>query len=294
MPPSNLKAQTVYPFWYGGAASCIAAAFTHPLDLTKARMQTAKVPGQTMIGTLFRTIRGEGILAIYDGLSASMLRQASYSTVRFGTYEKLKELAQGPDRKPPPVYVLLPLSMVAGLVGSIVGNPADVANVRMQNDRTMPKEQRRGYKNAVDAVVRIAKEEGLKNCFRGLGPNVIRGVLMTASQVVSYDTGKTWLVNNFGWDPSSRVTFFSASMWAGLVATTVCSPVDVVKTQAMHASESIGLAKTLVTSIKAEGVGFMFRGWTPAFVRLGPQTIITFVAMEQLKHWGPGARTVYI
>lgn len=293
MPPSIISAQKVYPFWYGGAASCVAAAFTHPLDLAKARMQTAKVPHQTMVSTLFGTVRGEGLSTIYDGLSASLLRQASYSTVRFGVYEKLKELAQGPARKPPPVYVLLPLSMTAGLIGSIVGNPADVANVRMQNDRTMPKEQRRGYKNAVDALLRIAKKEGLKNCFRGLGPNVIRGVLMTASQVVSYDTGKTWLVCNFGWDPSARVTFFSASMWAGLVATTVCSPVDVVKTQAMQSSQKVGLVKTLVSSIKAEGVGFMFRGWTPAFIRLGPQTILTFIAMEQLRNWGLGAKTVY-
>lgn len=34
---------------------------------------------------------------------------------------------------------------------------------------------------------------------------------------------------------------------------------------------------------KFEGVGSFFRGWIPAFVRLGPQTIITFMVMEQLK-----------
>ena len=36
---------------------------------------------------------------------------------------------------------------------------------------------------------------------------------------------------------------------------------------------------------KTEGLGSYFKGWTPAFIRLGPQTIITFVVLEQLKTW---------
>lgn len=36
---------------------------------------------------------------------------------------------------------------------------------------------------------------------------------------------------------------------------------------------------------KAEGVPSFFKGWTPAFIRLGPQTIITFVVLEQFKTW---------
>jgi dicarboxylate transporter 10 len=36
---------------------------------------------------------------------------------------------------------------------------------------------------------------------------------------------------------------------------------------------------------RAEGVASFFKGWTPAFIRLGPQTIITFVVLEQFKKW---------
>lgn len=287
------RAVTVYPFWYGGLASCVAAAATHPLDLAKARMQASKIPHQTMVGTLWRSIRDKGILSIYDGLSASILRQATYSTVRFGVYDKLKAEAQGDSPQQPPIYVLLPLSMIAGFTGSIVGNPADLANVRMQNDRLLPESQRRNYKNALDAVFRIYKEEGFRNLFRGAGPNSIRGILMTGSQVVSYDLCKELLVDGFKWDPSSRVTFFTASTFAGFVATTMCSPVDVVKTRAMNSNVKMSLFKTLVDSVRVEGPSFMFRGWTPAFIRLAPQTIITFIAMEQLRKWGLGATTVY-
>ena len=39
----------------------------------------------------FAQLLTEGFLALYSGLSASLLRQATYSTVRFGVYEELKE-----------------------------------------------------------------------------------------------------------------------------------------------------------------------------------------------------------
>ena len=35
-------------------------------------------------------VRNEGFIHLYDGLSASLLRQATYSTVRFGAYDFLK------------------------------------------------------------------------------------------------------------------------------------------------------------------------------------------------------------
>ena len=39
---------------------------------------------------MIQIIRDEGIRGLYKGLSASILRQATYSTMRFGTYDKLK------------------------------------------------------------------------------------------------------------------------------------------------------------------------------------------------------------
>lgn len=40
---------------------------------------------------MINVARNEGVLALYTGLSASLLRQGTYSTVRFGTYDLLKD-----------------------------------------------------------------------------------------------------------------------------------------------------------------------------------------------------------
>lgn len=87
------KKQLNTPFYFGGAASCTAAIIVHPLDLTKVRLQNFKGNQKmTMFGTMIKIIRTEGPLNLYAGLSASILRQATYSTVRLGGYEKLKQL----------------------------------------------------------------------------------------------------------------------------------------------------------------------------------------------------------
>ena len=73
------------------------------------------------------------------------------------------------------------MSMIAGALGGLVGNPSDVVNIRMQNDSTLPINQRRNYRNAFDGIYKICQQEGINSLFRGLTPNLIRGVLMTAS-----------------------------------------------------------------------------------------------------------------
>lgn len=267
-----------------------ACLVTHPLDLAKVRLQTASKPGQSLAGMIIHIITKEGPLKIYSGLSAALLRQATYSTARFGIYEYLKDayIAKTGNQKPS-TAVLLPMSMIAGAMGGMVGNPADVVNIRMQNDSTLPIAQRRNYRNAADGLWRICKEESPSSLFRGLMPNLVRGVLMTSGQVASYDVAKEVLVDTLHMDPTKKSTHFSASLIAGLVATTVCSPADVVKTRIMNSKGSGEGAVTLLkNAVKNEGVGFMFRGWLPSFMRLGPHTIVTFLVLEQLRKFKLG------
>ena len=71
----------------GGAGAMGAASCTHPLDLIKVHLQTQQETRLGMLQMGVRVVKSEGILGLYAGLSASLLRQATYSTTRFAIYE---------------------------------------------------------------------------------------------------------------------------------------------------------------------------------------------------------------
>lgn len=276
------RTRTHYPFYLGGTSSMAAAACTHPLDLAKVRMQMSNDHATGFVRTIGRVYKNEGFRSLYAGLTASLLRQATYSTTRFGVYEELKNRVQGDEAAPPGALTLVGLACVSGLVGAAVGNPADILNVRMQNDSTLAPEKRRNYKHAVDGIVRMIREEGTRSLFRGVTANCARGVLMTASQLASYDTFKHGLLGT-GYFSEGLVTHFTASLMAGFVATTVCSPFDVIKTRIMNTEKARSFIGVLRYAVQHEGWGFAFRGFVPSFIRLGPHTIVTFMVLEQQK-----------
>ncbi|CAM1510399.1 Fc.00g007340.m01.CDS01 [Cosmosporella sp. VM-42] len=280
-----------YPFWFGGSASSFAACVTHPLDLgtwqnsgftrtfhgVRLQMRTGNAP-KNMSGTFVSILRSSGPLGLYKGLSASLLRQMTYSTVRFGIYEELKGRITRSGHEPS-FPMLIALAVGSGFVGGISGNCADVLNVRMQHDAALPVEQRRNYKHAIDGMLRMAREEGLMSWFRGWLPNSTRAAFMTASQLASYDVAKRLLLMYTPLD-DNLTTHFSASFMAGLVAATVTSPIDVIKTRVMSGTHSHGVMHLIGDIYKTDGIMWMFKGWTPSFLRLGPQTICTFVFLE--------------
>lgn len=275
----------------------MAASCTHPLDLTKVRMQTLpSLPGAKRPSTfsvIRATVAESGVRSLYTGLTASLLRQMSYSLVRLGSYESMKEHLSKDGR--PSSGKLLLAAMAAGGMGGIAGNPADILLVRMTSDSIRPPEKRYNYSNAITGLVTLVKSEDVRGLFRGLGTNTTRAVLMNGSQVWSYDLFKTMLLQHrvpvLDYQFRDNLALhMAASTLAGTVATTVCSPADVMRSRLMSASGKSNPVEVLKTSLSTEGPRFLFKGWTPAFIRLGPNTIFMFVFLEQLKN---GWRSIF-
>lgn len=225
---------------------------------------------KNMSGTFMQIIKSDGALGLYSGISASLLRQLTYSTVRFGIYEELKNRSsRSGSRQQPSFPVLMAMAAGSGFVGGIAGNFADVLNVRMQHDAALPPAERRNYKHAIDGMARMAREEGVTSWFRGWLPNASRAAVMTAGQLASYDIFKRLLLE---YTPmgDTMTTHFSASFLAGLAAATATSPIDVIKTRVMSSTQSHGIVALIGEIYRTDGLGWMFKGWVPSFLRLGP------------------------
>jgi dicarboxylate transporter 10 len=200
---------------------------------------------------------------------------------RFGVYETLKARTTTPTSKPS-FLTLVGMASLSGFLGGVAGNPGDILNVRMQNDAALPHSQRRNYAHALDGLLRMAREEGVASLWKGVWPNSSRAVLMTVGQLATYDGFKRTLLE---YTPlkDGLGTHFTASFLAGFVATTICSPVDVIKTRVMSSKEATNIVKLVTETTRAEGIRWMFKGWVPSFIRVGPHTVLTFLFLEQHK-----------
>ena len=68
-----------------------ATCFVQPLDLIKNRMQLSGTKTST-ISVISNIVKNEGLFAMYSGLSAGLMRQATYTTTRLGIYTWLFEI----------------------------------------------------------------------------------------------------------------------------------------------------------------------------------------------------------
>ncbi|EEF39707.1 mitochondrial dicarboxylate carrier protein, putative [Ricinus communis] len=236
-----------------------------------------------------RIIQSEGVAALFSGVSATLLRQTLYSTTRMGLYDILKQKWTDQDSGSMPLVKKIVAGLISGGVGAAVGNPADVAMVRMQADGRLPIDQRRNYKSVVDALTQMSKQEGIASLWRGSGLTVNRAMIVTASQLASYDQIKEMILEK-GLMRDGIGTHVTASFAAGFVAAVASNPIDVIKTRIMNMKVEAGAKPPYkgaldcaMKTVKAEGPMALYKGFIPTISRQGPFTVVLFVTLEQVR-----------
>ncbi|KAL1928418.1 hypothetical protein VTP01DRAFT_2774 [Rhizomucor pusillus] len=181
-------------FWQemiaGGAAGASQVVFTNPLEIVKIRLQVqgeqAKNSGVPRRSALW-IVKNLGIVGLYKGASACLLRDVPFSAIYFPAYAHLKKdlFHEGPDHKLT-ISELLMAGAIAGMPAAYFTTPADVIKTRLQV------EARKGqttYNGIADAATKIMREEGFKAFFKGGPARIFRsspqfGVTLTVYEIL--------------------------------------------------------------------------------------------------------------
>ncbi|KAF2368278.1 Mitochondrial substrate/solute carrier [Trinorchestia longiramus] len=128
-------------------------------------------------------VKESGLRGVYQGVTATIIKQGSNQAIRFYVMETLKDWYRGgdPDKKVPKLVV----GMFGGLAGaaSVYGNtPVDVVKTRMQGLEASK------YKNTLDCAVKIWKNEGPRAFYKGTVPRLSRVCLDVAITFMIYDS----------------------------------------------------------------------------------------------------------
>ena len=235
----------------------------------------------------------EGFQSLYSGLSPALLRQAVYGTIKYGLYYTIKDLLGGEES----LFKNVNIAIISGGVSAAMANPTDLLKVRMQS-RSAPviSPRRPGLKpTMINCYTDIYNREGLSGLFRGVGPTAGRAALVAGAQLPGYDWTKSVLTNYNILPGDSIYNHLFSSFCAGLLACTVSSPVDVIRTRLMDQRRLIRKKggkipviyksswECFVVALRLEGFTSLYKGFVPSFTRMGPWNIIFFTVYEHLK-----------
>ncbi|CAD0047247.1 unnamed protein product [Aureobasidium pullulans] len=234
------------------------------------------------------------VLSLWESLSASLTRTFFYSGVRFGMYEKLKEMGSTSTHAPSGLALAL-MAASSGFTGSVCSNFADVVCLRMQADPGLPQNcvaitrtsqtvcTRWSAPKAGTASGLVIVLNRLSTTLTGVWLGAGRAAIGTATQLAGYDIIKRELMKRTSLGDNIP-THIAASCLAGFLSTFICSPLDVFKARFMtRKSSAHSMSVMLQSTLKNEGAAWMFKGLTPALISRAPSTIITFVTLEQLR-----------
>jgi solute carrier family 25 oxoglutarate transporter 11 len=162
----------------------------------------------------------------------------------------------------------------AGGLAAMLGNPADLALIRMQSDGLKPIAERKNYKSVIDALTSITKSEGVVALWAGAAPTVVRAMALNFGQLAFFSEAKQQLKDT---SLSPRAQTLTASAVAGFFASFFSLPFDFVKTRLQKQQKAPdgtfpykGMGDCFVKVAREEGLLRFYRGFSTYYVRIAP------------------------
>jgi solute carrier family 25 oxoglutarate transporter 11 len=274
----------------------VATSIIQPLDMVKVQIQLkgegAKGKGVSPFSVVKDLLQKGGPLAFYKGLSAGLLRQATYTTARLGIFRSLSNAMQGESKAPLPFWKKTLAGLAAGGLGAVFGTPADVALIRMQADSNLPAADRRNYKGVVNALTRITREEGLNGLFAGNSPVVLRAMALNVGMLATHDQALEELKKY----TNATSANIGAKLISGFFASFFSLPFDFIKTRLQKQKRGPdgslqyrGFFHCFSQVLQKEGPGAFYRGFSTYYFRIAPHAMITLAVLDELnkftKNW---------
>ncbi|KKZ63381.1 hypothetical protein EMCG_02312 [[Emmonsia] crescens] len=307
---------------FAGAVGGLTTAFlTSPLDVLRTRLQSdfykstvdkktrpialrpLSAPVHHLHETfriLFSIHRVEGWRSLFKGLGPNLLGVVPASAIKFYTYGNCKRfISENNICAEDGVLGHTISAATAGIVTGTATNPIWLIKTRLQLDSSRqnasPPIPRR-YKNSLDCIRQVVRQEGFKGLYRGLGASYL-GVVETTLHLALYEQMKiamrrkeTTSDSLKGRSASSRATdgigMAGAAGLAKLLAVLIAYPHEVVRTRLRQAPMNNGLHKYtgVVQCFRLiwieEGTRALYGGLTPHLLRAIPSAAIMLGVYE--------------
>lgn len=197
-------------------------------------------------------VKNLGIVGLYKGAAACLLRDVPFSMIYFPSYAHMKRdvFGDGINGKEIGIVPLVISGAVAGIPAAYMTTPADVIKTRLQV------EARKGdatYTGIMDCFRKVMKAEGPKAFFKGGPARIVRSSPQFGCTLASFEVLKKAFPLPARFDPAaaSRAEY-QAALEPGVFLRETTSPLSYI-----HARSAMRLVKDVDCDF---GLGMRFGG----------------------------------
>eukprot|EP00128_Syssomonas_multiformis_P000038 Colp12_sorted_trinity150504_noHs@35808 len=275
---------------FGGVSGIIIG---QPLDTIKVRIQTQiNVPHTDVLRLSRQIIVQEGARGLYRGVTSPLGGVAALNTTLFGSYGVMKRLLTTDEKQDLTLNQVFIAGAGSGLACCAITTPTELVKCRMQVSQapTVAGDLAAAHPSLGACVRHIVKTEGVFGLYRGWWATVLRDAPSYGVYFWAYEAAKRWLTSHTSTTQTTEDDhqFFEtmvAGGVAGSIAWAVCYPFDVIKTRLQAGytgtpSYGGGVVSCAVNSVKAEGVGVLFKGIGITVLRAFPVNAVTFAIYD--------------
>lgn len=266
----------------GAIAGAVSRTCVAPLETIRTHLMVGS-NGDSMTEVFQSIMNTEGWTGLFRGNLVNVIRVAPSKAIELFAFDTAKKFLTPKADESPKTF--LPPSLIAGALAGVSSTlctyPLELIKTRLTIEKDV-------YNNFLHAFVKILREEGPSELYRGLTPSLIGVVPYAATNYYAYDTLKKLYRKTFKQEEISNIATLLIGSAAGAISSTATFPLEVARKQ-MQVGAVGGrqvyknVFHALYCIMEKEGVGGLYKGLGPSCIKLMPAAGISFMCYEACK-----------
>ncbi|XP_010432726.1 PREDICTED: adenine nucleotide transporter BT1, chloroplastic/mitochondrial-like [Camelina sativa] len=266
----------------GAVAGAVSRTVVAPLETIRTHLMVGS-GGNSSSEVFGEIMKHEGWTGLFRGNLVNVIRVAPARAVELFVFETVnKKLSpeHGEESKIP-----IPASLLAGACAGVsqtlLTYPLELVKTRLTIQRGV-------YKGILDAFVKIIREEGPTELYRGLAPSLIGVVPYAATNYFAYDSLRKAYRSFSKQEKIGNVETLLIGSLAGALSSTATFPLEVARKHMQVGAVSgrvvyKNMLHALLTILEREGILGWYKGLGPSCLKLVPAAGISFMCYEACK-----------
>ncbi|KAK9508752.1 hypothetical protein O3M35_006234 [Rhynocoris fuscipes] len=268
-------------FLAGSLSGTFSTVLFQPLDLVKTRLQNAPIsnPGAShnagMFHIMSNILRKEHLTGLWKGMTPSITRTIPGVGLYFSSVHWMTNTFAGGT--PNPLEAVL-IGITGRTFSAVCLIPITVVKTRFESGEYP-------YRNISHALRMIYAREGIRGLTCGLLPTLARDAPFSGLYLMFYTQLKKVLPQEMTKSELAAPIHFSCGVMAGIMASAITQPADVIKTKMQLYPEKYPNIQSVMLHLHTKyGIQGYFKGLVPRMLRRTLMAAMAWTLYEQVTH----------